>query len=410
MDPMATLFASGELRLFLRSLVENASKRLENTPEDEILARSEDDLTNELVQTASLAPLSIGPDPVDGNVTETTVEDRFGLPYGGGNLRALRVSATYEFDGDPRLLRYRPSTWLMTNVEADLGAGKIIVSAIHPGLNVAPEDAKSSLDSEIGKIRTNASQASEDAKRHNEALPGELGRLVHQRKDRIQKRRDLAGALGFPLERRKDAPRAVPLTRKPMGVARQRTAHRVPYKDEPTLTSAQYEDALAVVKATLRAMERTPSVASGLPEENLRDQILVQLNGTFEGGATGETFVQRGKTDILVVADDRHVFVGECKWWAGQKGCSEALDQLLSYLPWRDEKAALLLFIDRKDASAVIEKAEEAVRTHPAFKRVGASSGDPTSRRNFVLGSPEDGDREIQLAVLFAVLPKDARA
>ncbi|UUZ58709.1 hypothetical protein [Nocardioides sp. B-3] len=146
----------------------------------------------------------------------------------------------------------------------------------------------------------------------------------------------------------------------------------------------------------------------GKIEEELRDQILVQLNGTFEGGATGETFVQKGKTDILVKDGERHVFVGECKWWSGAKACSEAIDQLLGYLPWRDEKAALILFIDRKDATAVIEKADRAVRDHPAFKRVGTSTEELAARRNFVLGHPEDTDREIRLAVLFAVLPKDA--
>ena len=110
------------------------------------------------------------------------------------------------------------------------------------------------------------------------------------------------------------------------------------------------------MRSTLLAMERTPSVASGKDEEELRDQILVQLNGTFEGGATGETFVQKGKTDILVKDGERHIFVGECKWWSGAKACGDAIDQLLSYLPWRDEKAALILFIDRKDASAVSKR------------------------------------------------------
>ena len=186
------------------------------------------------------------------------------------------------------------------------------------------------MASEIGRIRTNASHASEDAERHNEALPDQLVDSCANVGIGYRREETSREALGFPLARRKDAPRPVPLARKPIGAARQGPSHREPYRDEPALTSAQYEDALAVVYSTLRAMERTPSVASGLPEETLRDQILVQLNGTFEGGATGETFVQSGKTDILVVADDRHVFVGECKWWAGQKGCSEAVDQLLS--------------------------------------------------------------------------------
>ena len=221
----------------------------------------------------------------------------------------------------------------------------------------------------------------------------------------MQKRRNLAGALGFPLNKRADAPRPTPLKRRAIGSARTGTS-REPYSDEPALTTAQYEDAIAVVRSTLLAMERTPSVATNKSEEELRDQILVQLNGTFEGGATGETFVQKGKTDILLKDGERHVFVGECKWWSGAKACGEAVDQLLSYLPWRDEKSALILFIDRKDATSVIEKANQAVRGHAAFKREGAPSNDAAARSNFVLGHPDDPNREIQLAVLFAVLTR----
>lgn len=152
-------------------------------------------------------------------------------------------------------------------------------------------------------------------------------------------------------------------------------------------------------------MERTPSVVAGKDEEELRDYVLVMLNGTFQGAATGETFVKSGKTDILVRVEDRHVFVGECKWWKGSKALGAAIDQLLGYMPWRDEKAALIIFINNKDASAVFDKVDTAVRRHAAYKRVGSSSSDPTKRLNHILGHPDDLEREIQLAVLFAVLP-----
>jgi hypothetical protein len=37
-------------------------------------------------------------------------------------------------------------------------------------------------------------------------------------------------------------------------------------------------------------LERSPSAFAGMGEEHLRDHFLVQLNGHFEGNATGETF------------------------------------------------------------------------------------------------------------------------
>ena len=247
---------------------------------------------------------------------------------------------------------------------------------------------------------------------YNSGLEARVRPAVERRKLQLQSRRDLAGALGFPLQKRQDAPRPVPVRRKQIGTARASVPRvHLPYQDEPALTEAQYEDAISVVKSTILAMERSPSVVAHKDEEEIRDLILVQLNGTFEGNATGETFVKSGKTDLLVRVDDRHVFVGECKWWKGEKAFGGAIDQLLGYLPWRDEKAALIVFISQKDASAVIEKADGAVRGHASFKRVGASSNDPKLRRNYVLGHPDDPEREIKVAVLFAVFSaSDARS
>ncbi len=247
-------------------------------------------------------------------------------------------------------------------------------------------------------------------RRFNSNLDSQFRPAIERRKKFLQEKRDLTGALGFPLKKWADAPAAVPMQRKAMGVQRSKlTVQRDTYRDEPALTEAQYEDAIDVISSVMLSMERSPSVVLGKNEEELRDHILVSLNGTFQGNATGETFVKSGKTDVLIRVDDRHVFVGECKWWKGAKALGTAIDQLLGYLPWRDEKAALIVFIDNKDASVVFEKVEEAVKSHSAYKRVGKATPEPMKRRNFILGHPEDPEREIQLAAMFAVLPKGER-
>jgi hypothetical protein len=46
---------------------------------------------------------------------------------------------------------------------------------------------------------------------------------------------------------------------------------------------------------------------------------LVQLNGQYEGQATGETFNFQGKTDILIRVDGQNIFVAECKYLARSK-------------------------------------------------------------------------------------------
>lgn len=404
---MTGLFSRGELRVYLENRVRSCLNLLENMPEDEVLARSTDDIVSQLVQAAQMEPLRIGDEAIDGGVVETKVDHYDVFDRTVYKVPGLRIHAVFEYSGDADLLYYTPLTRLLTSFEAEVRNGTITVHVTQTGSTPNAAATKQAIDREIGSIRTMAGHVRTDVERFHRSLDGQFRPAVERRKKFLQERRDLAGALGFPLKKRTDAPSPVPLKRKAVGV--QRTASkpvRQPYKDEWALTEAQYEDAIQVITSAMLSMERTPSVVVGKDEEELRDYILVMLNGTFQGTATGETFVKNGKTDILVRVEDRHVFVGECKWWKGAKALGAAVDQLLGYLPWRDEKAALIVFIDNKDASAVFDKVEEAVKAHGAFKRAGKAAADRTKRRNFILGHPEDSEREIQLAVLFAVLPK----
>jgi len=406
---VAELFRRGELRDFLDVRIQSVMDRLEQMGEDEVLSRSTDDVVEELVGRARLEPLVIGADPIDGGVAEGS--ERVRDMWDGSTYRqpVFNVHAVFEFTGDSDLLLYSPSTRLLTQINADIGATTLTVRTALPAQQQVDETAaRQAYEREMGWIRTNAAHSTSEVTQFNSSLDQRIRPAVEDRKEFLRTRRSLAGALGFPLKKRTDAPAPVSIQRKQLSSSRLATPQpRQPYRDEPALTEAQYQEVIGVVESTMLAMERTPSVASGKNEEELRDLILVQLNGAFKGSATGETFVQQGKTDLLVRMDDRHVFVGECKWWTGQKALGSAIDQLLGYLPWRDEKAALILFIARKDASAVIEKVDQAIRSHPAFKRVGTASDEPARRRNFILGQPDDREREIHLAALFAVLSKN---
>jgi hypothetical protein len=111
-------------------------------------------------------------------------------------------------------------------------------------------------------------------------------------------------------------------------------------------------------------------------EKVLRFHFLVQLNGVFEGQATGETFNFQGKTDILIRVDEKSIFIAECKFWKGENSFIETIDQLLSYLSWRDTKAAMVVFNRNADFSDVLAKI-----------RLGSvGTGDSRSGKLFTLG------------------------
>lgn len=56
-------------------------------------------------------------------------------------------------------------------------------------------------------------------------------------------------------------------------------------------------------------IERSPASFTSLDEEAIRTHFLLQLNGHYEGLATGETFNASGETDILIRVDNRNAFV-----------------------------------------------------------------------------------------------------
>ena len=141
-------------------------------------------------------------------------------------------------------------------------------------------------------------------------------------------------------------------------------------------------------------------------EETLRDALLPMLNSHYEGGATGETFDAAGKTDVLIRVEGRTIFIGECKWWSGGAGFESALSQLFSYTTWRDSKLALILFVDRKDPMAVVEKVRELLSAHELFIEWRES----THERDLhcVMRWPGDAAIHAELHVFFVHLPGGA--
>ena len=94
------------------------------------------------------------------------------------------------------------------------------------------------------------------------------------------------------------------------------------------------------------------------------------MNATYKGDATGETFRKNGKTDICIERENRSAFVAECKMWTGQKEVKNAIEQLDSYLTWRDCKTALIYFVRRKDFMRVLEVAETSLKSFDGMKNV----------------------------------------
>ena len=128
----------------------------------------------------------------------------------------------------------------------------------------------------------------------------------------------MVSALGIPIKRRPDSAvtNAVPVVRKKRPVELP-LSPKEGFRPEPELPDTEYDYILNVIDNMSQNIERSPSTFVHMKEEQIRDLILVNLNGHYEGDATGETFNVNGKTDILIRANGRNVFIAECKFWAG---------------------------------------------------------------------------------------------
>jgi hypothetical protein len=409
------LFSSGPLSDVVEERKHQAVQTIDHMDPDRILTATTPDLVEEIVHKFGAGFIAIEEDRMEQMPTREVEIDVSQDPARfiadrrrRFMLKGTAVDIAVPFQGHPDLFRYRPSNYFVGAApEAIIRGDELIITfeAVEP----TAEQLKQYVDRQLDLLRQSVPRVNTDLAAFDSALPAMAEERIEARKKKLQADRGLEGSLGIPIRKRGDAPKPVPMVRKRLGLKEPPSRpdrSSSPYQDEYRLEDAQYEEIIDIILSMGRAFERTPSTFVKLNEEQLRDHILLQLNGTFEGAAGGEMFNGEGKTDILVRIENRNAFIGECKIWDGEKAFGEGIDQLRGYLVWRDSKAALVLFIGRKDVSAIIEKAENVIRGHPNFKRDGPATADASTRRNYVLFQEGDRDREISVALLPLALPR----
>ena len=141
-----------------------------------------------------------------------------------------------------------------------------------------------------------------------ERLRTKCAALFKRGKSESLARRSMVASIGLPVQHLENAPKtySVPdIRRKPqimMPVVKEKA-----FVPEPALSEKEYENILSIMRGMVRVMERSPNAFRNHEEEDLRWHFLIQLNGQYEGRASGETFNYNGKTDILIRENDRNV-------------------------------------------------------------------------------------------------------
>ena len=403
------LFASRELRQVTEGIHAQIGRDVDALEPNRLLNTAPADLVSYFVEKYRINPIILHRDRMAAEGSEVRVDisrdrERVFLEEDRGPhyIPGQRIQVAVPFEGDAELFYCRPSTFTSPSSRGVIENATLVLSWEMP--HDTARGLKPEIEQALGEIEQWLTWIRRDVDTFNASLPQIATEAIESRRKRLFENQGRLSSLGIPLKARADAPStyATPTVRKKV-VPKLPAASSAAYMPESVLDDELYEHILKVVQNMAHVMERSPSAFAAMDEESLRQHFLVQLNGHFEGQATGETFNASGKTDILLRSGDRNVFIAECKFWRGPKEFHEAIDQLLSYASWRDTKTAVLVFNRGTTTSTVLAGIRQVAEKHPNYKRKMPWSHESGFR--FVFHHPGDSNRELVITVLVFDVP-----
>jgi len=413
------LFYEGDLDATLTNHFGQISAKVDAISRDQLFGTPEDDLVEHVSAQIAIEPITFHETSAEMEEKEAKIDvsqDRERNPFrdsGPIYVSGIRVTVSIPYTGDPSLWKQRPNSYQLSFPRGEVrmpnkdGIGHLDIVIEQP-TDAPPERIKQRLESELKSIRFFLDSQKRQVEQFNNSVPGMIRSAIQARRNRLKKHEGIVELLGIPLKRRGDAPQIDPIPIKRRLVKPLPAPPKSGFKPEPGIADQDYEHILSVIRHVGRTFEAMPRTYGVHGEEELRDIILANLNGLYEGGATGETFRLSGKTDICIEDQNRAAFVAECKMWQGPKELLNAVDQLLGYLTWRDCKTAIIIFNKRTAKfTEILEKVPVTLQSHPKFKRDLGQRG--AGEWRFVFTSKEDESRQVVVNVFAFNLYSDPR-
>jgi hypothetical protein len=404
------LFHEYDLHGTLQNNLQRARQEVDGIPEKDFLHANDEQIVEHVFSKVQVMPLELHEDAMEMDTQETQIDvshDPHRVVFHRNRpclIPGVKVMVSIPFSGDPLLWKCQPNPFALNPPRANIragrgnnGGGQIELVSTSPSDAVSDGSTlKHEIDKTVSSIRGYLDNMRTNVEAHNQNLRAHIQQCVAGRRQRLGQHADIAKVLNIPLKRKPGSPdiSSFPIKRrivKPLPAA----PNTLP---EPGIRDEDYNHILNVIRHAGRSFEATPRTFAIHDEEELRDIILAHLNGHYEGDATGETFRKHGKTDIRIEDQNRAAFVGECKVWRGAKELTQAVNQLLSYLTWRDCKAALLLFNrDVAGFSAIQEKVPDVLKQHP--KCIRQISVTQPGEWRFLFYSADDEARQVTVHV-----------
>lgn len=375
---------------FYRELSDDLKLQIASEPDDYVIAQPTDDLVKYFLNN-SLQPIEF-----DSNIEESIKHDKYIQ-----TIHSHQRQSGYQQDGDLKIecekivvkLPIVPNRniqqilSLRTNAISLSGGPQFSVSGNNVvievelkgyGINLDNNQISMTVLNTKSEIKKLLHDKNSEIIFENNKLKAQLVQFIESRKVKLDsdKKRleELVRMIKIPLERKSgDIITKIQIDRKPFIQKIKPKTLEEDYK----LDREKVIDIIKLINNQCLQFEKTPKTYDKFDEPNLRDLILSNLNSVFEGKATGETFNNKGKTDIYLNIDKGNILVSECKIYGGPVLYHETIEQLLRYLTWRQNFGIMISFCKNKNFSKIIEEGEEIITTHDSydseFKRIDDS-------------------------------------
>lgn len=403
-------FRNGDASATFRNLVDSIVSEINSLDNNYVLKASLSELEEHFLDKVLIEPLVLHSEKryiknQSGTKIDVSRDFRRGLfPDEVARVQGTKIDIAIPFEGNADLWGIRASQYSLSGYpEIEVRNNEIIFSISFPDDSAQSSQLLAEIDRNTKSLSGAVENLKNDVTNHNNSAPNTIKQALARKRTLAQSTTGAIAALGIPVKRVGEEPTfTIPAKRrtKPATLPIVTTGK---YEPEPVLDEKEYQHILEILRSMSLVIERNPSSFASLDEEAIRDHFLLQLNGHYEGGATGETFNASGKTDILIREGNKNVFIAECKFWRGQKVFTEAINQLLGYLTWRDSKCALLVFNKTKDSSSVRQKMHETMEALPEYRKTEFHRPNGDSR--YILVKASEPGKEIVVTTQLYDIP-----
>ena len=405
---MNYLFRNYELYSILNSKIQDMKRKIDEENPDYLINVNFDEYLAYICNEFKLTTPTIDEENITINKQVQKVERYNDFYTSIGYVDGVALWVLIPYIGNKDLFLARPSTYTTGFPQAGINNEYIVIELGLSMREVEEYNVKELIQHELKLIHMYLGYIQKDLEKYNKRLKDEATGYIKYKIENSNKINNMLTSLPYKLIKNENAQ----LTYKVPNVERkiQFQKPKINKKNmtpEPELETKKYDEIIEICSNMAKVMERSPKAFANMGEEDLRTHFLVQLNGQYEGQATGETFNSNGKTDILIRNDNQNVFIAECKFWKGKKVFLATIDQLLGYVTYRDTKTAIFVFVKNKDFTKVCEDIKSVTAEHSNFVKYIDSYKTPkdTSAFRCEFKNKNDEEKHFYITVMAFCIP-----